>query len=58
MGEKEKVFVEVDILISDEEYEFLAKYGLSKIQEDKDELVNYAINSILEEQMKELKEND
>ena len=32
MGEKEKVFVEVDILISDEEYEFLAKYGLSKIK--------------------------
>lgn len=47
--ERKTEIVEYDIDISDQEADNLAKYGLEMIKNDKQELVNYAVNHILKQ---------
>ena len=51
-NEKEVKFCEMEVEMSEEEVEFLSSYGLEKIKEDKNELINYAFNVIIKDTIK------
>ena len=55
LNEKKKEYYQMEFEMSEEELNELAEYGLEKIKDDKDELVNYAVNLILKEFMEENK---
>jgi len=49
INERKEEYYKYDLDISDKEYNILAKEGLKRIKEDKAELVNYAVNSLLKQ---------
>jgi len=49
LSEKKKEYYQMEFEMSEGELEMLAEYGLEKIKDDKNELVNYAVNLLLKE---------
>jgi hypothetical protein len=54
-NEKKIELIEFSIDMPNEIFDFLVKFGLEKIKEDKEELANYALNIILKDAVKNLK---
>lgn len=57
-NEKNSGVVEFDLDLSDEEAKKLAEIGLEMIAQDKDELINYAVNHILYEMVSKLEKDN
>jgi len=57
-GEKHIEMVEFDVDFTQDEIDRLKSYGLEKIQNDEPALINYAVNLILEETVKNIKEEN
>ena len=56
MGKETKVsYCKFDVTFGEKEYDMLRDYGLKEIQKDPDSLVNYAVNKVLENHVKENK---
>lgn len=56
-NEKKIQTLEYDIDLNNEEAGLLREYGLKRIQEDEDALINYAINRVLFDMSQNLEEN-
>ena len=58
VAERKVDYVELDLDVDDEAVAVLAKAGLETIRNDKEALVNYAINRALKDLIKNEKEKD
>lgn len=56
MSDEKKIeLIEISIDLEKDLFDFLVKFGLEKIKEDKEALANYALNIILKDAIKDLK---